>query len=490
LEAGSLRSERVGAHIPFFRKVNYGVGIFGTTALIIFQTSFVLFFYTEVVGLDVRLTGLALLVGRIWDAVTDPAMGNISDRTKLRLGRRRPYMLYGAVPLAISYIALWTPPVGWSDSLLFVYLLITYLAFNTFITVVNIPYTALGGELTTDYHERTRLMVARMVFQMLGWYAGAAGVWLNRVLVERATGAGGYWKALLTFREGYAITSLIFAAASVITTVWTVLSVREDRSLQTQAQPGQLRAFLQTLKNRSFRLLMIAFLGISVFEMMGFAFFVFLIGYWYYSGDLEAAYANLSKLLLPLLLVSFPAFVFWSWASQRAGKKKPFLIGLAAVAVITALNFVMITPHMPWLFWPWVVLFGFAISCTNLLTLSMIPDIVDEDELITGARREGSFFGMHTFAQKLAGALGAALAAFSLDLIGFQEGAAQQSDSTVYWIRAIYAFMRAGGFLLSFAVLLRFPLTPERVGEIRRMLDTRAAARDAALWEGRVPPRP
>ena len=195
-------------HVPLARKINYSVGFMGTTALSVFQMTFLLLFYTKTVGLDPGLTGLALMVGRVWDAVTDPAMGNISDRTHHRMGRRRPYMLYGAIPLAMSYVTLWTPPVGWSQGALFAYLLVAYLAYNTFITVVNIPYTAFGGEPAIDYHERTRLMVARMVFQMLGWYCGAIGVYLNKMPIERASGTSDLWHTLLTFRVGYAVVTV------------------------------------------------------------------------------------------------------------------------------------------------------------------------------------------------------------------------------------------------------------------------------------------
>jgi GPH family glycoside/pentoside/hexuronide:cation symporter len=145
----------VTASVPLSRHLNYSLGMLAPSALIVFSRSFLLFFYSQVVGLDPWLAGIALTIGRVWDAVSDPLMGSISDRTRSRWGRRRPYILLGAVPLALTYVAMWVPPLGWSQMELFVYLTVTDIAFNTLITVVTIPYASLGAELSSDYHERT-----------------------------------------------------------------------------------------------------------------------------------------------------------------------------------------------------------------------------------------------------------------------------------------------------------------------------------------------
>lgn len=206
---------------------------------------------------------------------------------------------------------------------------------------------------------------------------------------------------------------------------------------------------------------------------IGMSFFPYLMGYWYYQGDLSTMGLNLPKLMLPMLLVGLPGYFFWTFVSRRMGKKNAYLFGLGSLVVIEMLNFVMITPHAPWLFWPWAVLFGLVVSCTNLLIPAIIPDIVDQDELATGARREGSFFGMHTFALKLASAFGIFMAGLVLPLIGFVEGAEEQSHTTILLLRVFYAFVRAGGLALAFVVLLRFPLTPQRVARVRALLDAR-----------------
>src|SRR5690606_8121132 len=191
----------------------------------VFSRSFVRFFYSQVVGLDPWLAGIALTLGRLWDAVSDPLMGEISDRTRSRLGRRRPYLLFGALPLALAYVALWVPPIGWSQGALFVYLAVTDVVFNTAITVVMIPYTSLGAELATDYHERTKVAAIRMLFYQVGWFVGAVGVRINQSMLDLGADLGGAWQSVLTFGAGYAMCAVVLGLATVMTLTWTALTV-------------------------------------------------------------------------------------------------------------------------------------------------------------------------------------------------------------------------------------------------------------------------
>jgi GPH family glycoside/pentoside/hexuronide:cation symporter len=298
---------------------------------------------------------------------------------------------------------------------------------------------------------------------------------INQLLLDHAPNAGGLWHTLVTFRNGYAMTAVICGAVCTLGLVWTVFTVKEDPTLRTHHTIGHLRALWQTMKNRSFLILMLAFLLMSALNSMGFASFPYLIQYWYYSGDRAAMARNLPMLMLPMLLIALPGFAFWTRVSRRTGKRTACLYGFGALSVVTIINFYMFTPHIPWLYWPWAVLFGFVCALTNMIVPAMIPDIVDEDELETGARREGSFFGANTFALKLAGALGVWLAGLSLDAIGFQKGAATQPEMTVFWLRAFYAFVRGGGLVVTFLVMFAFPLTPERVAGIRSQLNARKA---------------
>lgn len=468
--------------VPLARHINYSLGAFSTSALIVFSRSFLLLFYSQVVGLDPWLTGIALTVGRLWDAVSDPLMGSISDRTRSRWGRRRPYIIFGSIPLALTYIAMWVPPTGWSQAWLFAYLTATDIAFCTLTTVVLIPYSSLGAELSTDYHERTKVTAIRMLFYQVGWFLGAVGVRINQFLIDSAEQIGGGWGTILAFRQGYAVCSVIFGVLTVITLVWCGYAVHEDRPTTDQHHLGYMRSYLRTLQNRSFLIVIIAFLLVSLFESIGFSIFPYFIGFWYYLGDLEAMNNNLVWIMMPLFFVSFPAVWFWTLVSRRIGKKPTVLIGALASGLTIFLHYPMITPYHPNLIWFVMVVFGWAIASLNFLISSLIPDIVDAEELATGGRRrEGSFFGMQTFVNKLGGALGLLIAGAFLSAIGFQEGSAQQSESTVSWIRILFTWFRGGGYVFAFIVLLAYPLTEERVKRIRQRLDARDTDRYTAV---------
>jgi len=460
--------------VPLTTHINYSIGMLAPSALIVFSRSFLLFFYSQAVGLNPWLAGIALTVGRVWDAVSDPLMGTISDRTRSRMGRRRPYIIFGTIPLALSYVAMWTPPFGWSQTELFVYLMMTDIAFNTCVTVVTIPYTSLGAELTTDYHERTKVTAIRMMFYQVGWFLGAVGVKLNQFLIDAAAQIGGAWGTLLSFREGYAMSAVIFGVVTIVTVIWSGYSVKESAQSTDVHAIGMVRSYLRTLKNRSFAIVIVAFLAASLFESIGFSIFPFLIGFWYYQGDMQAMNNNLFWLMMPLFFISFPAVWFWTWLSTKIGKKITILIGTFASAITIFLHYPMITPYHPNWIWASMVVFGWAIASLNFLISSLIPDIVDEEELATGGRRrEGSFFGMQSFISKLGGALGLLMVGAFLSMIGFQQGAAHQSEYTLGWIRIFFAWFRGGGYVFAFLVLLAYPLTEARVRQVRRSLEAR-----------------
>lgn len=455
--------------------LNYSLGIVAPSTLGTFSRSFLLFFYSQIIGLDPWLAGVALTVGRLWDAFSDPLMGTLSDRTRTRFGRRRPYIIFGSIPLALTYIAMWIPPLDWSQTGLFLYLLITDIAFNTLITVVVIPYSALGAELSTDYHERTKVQAIRMLFAQLGWLIGAGGVAINQGFIDLGELLGGSWQTVLAFHEGYAMCAVVFGLGTIATLVWSGIAVRENpAAVERNVSVGFIGAYLRTLKNRSFLVIIIAFLAAALFETIGFSIFPFLIGHWYFLGDMEAMNRTLVWLMLPLFVVTFPAVWFWTFVSRKIGKKSTVLIGAVASALTIFLHYPMVTPYSPNLIWIITVAFGWCIASINFLITALIPDIVDEEELATGGRRrEGSFFGMQTFTQKLGSALGLLLVGVFLSWIGFERGAEQQSDAAIEWLRIFFAWFRGGGYVFAFIVLLAYPLSESRVREIRRLLDQR-----------------
>ena len=215
-------------------KVGYGVADFGGN-LFFTATAFVLMNYlTDTVGLSAALAGIALMVGRIWDAFYDPIIGFLSDRTKTKMGRRRPFMLGGAIPLFIAMIIMFTNPSlvigsGISQAVLFLYTMIVYIILCTAYSTVNIPYSSLGPELTTDYNERTSLNGYRFAFAGIGTLMGAA---LALPIVAMAPDKN----------LGFVLMGTIFGAVLLVSTLTTVFSVRES----TEVRPAQSMGFWKT----------------------------------------------------------------------------------------------------------------------------------------------------------------------------------------------------------------------------------------------------
>jgi glycoside/pentoside/hexuronide:cation symporter, GPH family len=470
--SGNRVSGAEAGRVPLSTSLNYGLGGFAPSALGVFSRSFLLFFYVQHMGLEPWLAGVALTVGRLWDAISDPLMGAISDRTRSLLGRRRPYIIFGSIPLALTYVALWIPP-AWDQTGLFIYLTVMDILFNTMITLVVVPYSSLGAELSTDYHERTKVAAIRMLFYQLGWFLGATGVRINQALIDGGEAVGGALGYILAFHDGYAMCAVIFGVLTIATLIWSGWKTPEVLT-DARATVGYIGSYIRTLKNRSFVVIVIAFLMAAIFETIGFSIFPFLVGFWYYGGDMEAMNRNLLWIMMPLFLITFPAVWFWTAVSRKIGKKNTLLIGCILSGVTIALHYPMVTPHHPYLIYVITVIFGWAIAAPNLIINSVIPDIVDEEELLTGgARREGSFFGMQSFVAKLGAALGLLLVGVFLSWIGFVEGAAQQSDFTLEWLRRFFAWFRGGGYVFAFLVLLAYPLTESRVREIRHVLTLR-----------------
>ncbi|MCX6008333.1 MAG: MFS transporter, partial [Chloroflexi bacterium] len=241
-------------------KIGYGVADFGGN-LFFTATAFVLLNYlTDTVGLSAALAGIALMVGRIWDAFYDPIIGYLSDRTKTKMGRRRPFMLGGAIPLFIAMIIMFTNPSlvigsGISQGVLFIYTMIVYIILCTAYSTVNIPYSSLGPELTTDYNERTSLNGYRFAFAGIGTLMGAA---LALPIVAMAPDKN----------LGFVLMGTIFGAVLLVSTLTTVFSVRESTEVRPAQSMGFWKTYSEVFKNKPYLLILLSYilhiLGITV----------------------------------------------------------------------------------------------------------------------------------------------------------------------------------------------------------------------------------
>lgn len=233
-------------------KIRYGLADMGFALITSAMQFFLLFYYTDVAGINPALAGAALMVGKLtWDAINDPLFGYLSDRTRSRFGRRRIYMLAGAVPLGLAAWIMFSLPHGLTGARAFLAVLGSFWLVDTFHTMTTTPYYALTPELTRDYNERASLTSIRMVFSVFGYILGAAA---TTILADVFQAAG------LDLRQAWSATGAVFGTIAVIVTLITTFSIKERPELAGEpSQLPALKAVLISFKNKPFIILMIAF---------------------------------------------------------------------------------------------------------------------------------------------------------------------------------------------------------------------------------------
>jgi len=460
-------------YTSFWRKLLFSSGDWGLASTSIMRSVFYSIFLTDVVGLDPRLASIAVPIGIGWDAVNDPIVGMISDRVRTRWGRRRPFLLFFAIPFGLSFLALWTAPHWESQVALLVYVTLAYMLADTFYTLVAVPLYSLTPEIFTDYDERTTIMGMRSFFQFA---ASIVTVVAAPAIVDAALAAG------LTIQRGYLIVAVLFGGLASIPFLVIFFIVRE-RSMTEQPESLPLgKTLSKAWSNVPFRFATAMFMfNWSAADVVAIMFPYFLL-YWIEQGDtlakvsvfglnvsLESAFLGL------LMLVSALSLPLWTWLAQRLNKRVAYIIAMCFWAGVQFSIFAIQPGQVGWLMIVGV-LAGVGISAAYILPDAMFADIIEWDELRSGRRQEGIYFGARAFIRKSAGGI----AIFSaLQLLGWAgyvtppDGAAifQQPERALLVIRLLVSFF--GGFLLLGAVVMAwlYPLTREKHARIVKLLE-------------------
>lgn len=447
-------------------KLAYGAGDTSTGAAALIVGFFQALFLTTVAGLNPGAAGLIVFLSRVWDAVTDPWMGVISDRTRSRLGRRRFWILIGAVPFGLIYALLWwVPPLG--DTARFFYYLVVILAFNTVYTVVNVPYTSLTAELTSDYDGRTALTSYRFAFSIGG--SVIAGV-LHGALITRYC-ADPTRCLPVESQQGYLVAGVIFGVLMILPFLWCVAGTRERYVAPTDSPPlGIGRHLVIAARNRPFLFV----IGIYLCSWFALQLTQNLIGF-YLTFYLRRA----DMFPVVLLAVQGSAMVFlfvWSALSRRIGKQAVYYAGMSVWIMVMAGLF-FLQPHQITLAIVLAAVAGSGIATAYLVPWSMLPDVVDLDELHTGRRREGIFYGIMTFTQKTCIGLGIALTLQTLEWFGFSRDLlpGDQPASALLALRWLIGPVPTVMLILGMLLVWRYPLTRQRHAAILRELEQRRA---------------
>lgn len=389
------------------QKLSYASGdIYGGGAFLIFSILY-MNFLVLVEGIPVLATTLIILVGKIWDAITDPIMGRISDKTNSKFGRRRIYFLVGIVPVFLSFFMLFYSFGITNLSAKIVYYIFAYMFFGTAFTLVMIPYNAILSDMTNDYNERISYTTIRMCF------SGGASLVCAVVPSMIINGIGGA-KIGAAQTKGYLVMGLVFGLIFGLCWLFTFLGTKERENLPP-VQKITLKDWLSVFKLKPYRNFLGIFLFFQICVDLVLALFIF------YVDIVVLKYKSYTLFMATLLVTQLVFMVINGEISKRKGKVFPLFIGLPVwVAVMVGMAFV--TPATPvWVICALTVLIGYGASAGNLATWSMLSDIYDIDECVTGQRREGVYSGITTFLRKLASGISIFIMGIGLTAIGFNQ---------------------------------------------------------------------
>ncbi|MBN2656253.1 MAG: MFS transporter [Spirochaetales bacterium] len=440
-------------------RICYGSGDFygGASATVI--AMLFLFFMTDVVGLRPLAAGFVVFLGRLVDAVTDPLMGRISDRTHSRFGRRSPYFLFGALPAGLSFGMLWIK-AGSPDSLFtIIYYAAAYILFSLAFTAVMVPYAALAPELTGDYQERTVLISTRMAFSILGALTAAV---LPKTIIDLAPSLSG----------GYRTMGLVFSVVFVL--IWLIMFLymkdRETASPQHDEQKF-LSALVSALKNKAFLPLIGIYLFAFIVNDIMSTNFIYYLTYYIKRPGLYTV------IMGSLLIVAVLSLTVYVKMTKHLGKRKTFMIGTGYWIVILTGLFLLPGGVPGPVVIVFAVLLGIGTGVSYAIPWSMLPEVIELDQVVTGQQREGLYSGVMTFLRKLSSSIAILAISFLLEVSGYissTEGMTiEQPDSAVTAIRLVISILPVLFLTAALYSAWKFPIRFDNFHSIRMFLDGR-----------------
>lgn len=440
--------------LPFATLLTFSAPMVGIGFMGMFTGMYLMKFSTDVLGIAPAAMGMIFFVSRIWDAVSDPLVGFLSDRTRTHLGRRRPWMLAGALPVGIVFVLMWTPPALGPEALP-LWMGAMVVLFYTATTVFGMPHDSLGAELSTDYHDRTRVFAVRRV----AFGLGAACVLVAVLRLPRSPDprAEAFWLAVLV------------ALVTSCSMIYTGLSLRERPEYQGRGAPNPFVALRDIVANPHARLLLAVFL----IQQLGIGGITVAAAYHaeYVLGRPDA----LAMVLGAFFLVSILSVPGWALLARRH-EKKTLLFASMLMSAFTMGSIFFVGEGQLVLMLLLAALGGLSSGGADVVFPSLEADVIDYDEYLSGERKEGMYFAAWHFAQKTAVGGAAMLTGFALSASGFEANAAQ-GEGALLVIRALMSLFPVVCYGLGSLLFLRFRLDRAAHAEIRAALDARTAPR-------------
>ncbi len=439
-------------------RVRAGYGI-GDYAICLYWSGiglYLLYFYTDVVGISPILAGWIYALGIGWDAITDPFMGYLAERTKTKMGSYRPFIYYGSIPLALSFVLLfWVPP--FEGTALFLFLILVNLIHRSCFTIVSVPYSSLTARITNDSNERTKLTTARMISASFGTLSMSALAFPLIAYFGGADEAFGFlWLAIISGLIAIALLSV------------TVYSVREKvDEIVTSNLPNFVSITKTVATNYPF---WIVFGCILILGSTGVMFNKNLIYFVKYGLELH----EYQGLILGVSSgASFLSLPFWAYLALKIGKRETWLISMTIAFIglllffyypIASLNELLIL----------LALIGVGNGAGGVLFWSMLPDTVEYGEWKSGIRTESSLYGFMTFAQKSSIAVAALILGFLLSGIGFEPNQIQ-SEETISGMKFMMSWIPICGIIISLVLMYFYPISTKFHSELLQRIKERNA---------------
>ena len=442
----------------------YGAPALGAGYMYLLLSLYVMKFATDVLLIAPAVMGVIYSISRIWDAVSDPLVGYLSDRTNNRLGRRRTWILASALPIAAGFYMVFAPPLGLTADQLVIWMAVAIIGFYSAMTLFLVPHLSLGAELSDNYHERSRMFGARHAAYIIGSIVSLASL---QLLINEEFAENGDVRALAS-ELGLVAVGVMFALV-----IFSVLRLRERPEFQGRVTSGPVKAFVDVWQNPHARLLLIVTfieqVGSSSIAALTLYITQYVVGAPTWGPFIILAYMIPSSLSVPL----------WVPLSRRFGKIKVWISGM----LLTALSFggMFLLPFMAELNdrLAWIigmaVFAGLANGCGGTLGPSVQGDVIDYDEHLTGERKEGAYYAAWNFVQKSALGVMLLMTGFALEWSGFVPNV-EQTMSVKLWMVTLYGLFPLVCYVVGAYLFSKFRLDEAAHAKIRADLDARSAA--------------
>ena len=443
--------------LPVWRKLMYGSGDLGFSMTSTIVVAYFAIYLTDVVGLRPEIVAIPFFVGRVWDWVNDILFGYISDHTRTRWGRRRPFLLFGAIPFAIAFALMWWRPPIQGEVALVIYYIFAFVLYDAAATLCYMPFFALTPELTDNYDERTSLMSFRAFFSIVGSLLAYPVPMMIIMSFSPEHTAN-------VFQMG-----LIFAVFSAIPLFVVFFGTRERQEFIVQKQPGFFESIRASLNNRPF----IFGAGIYLFTWFTIDLLMFILIY--FIKHVVGRESQTDLITAVIFVVAIFALPLWTWTSRRLNKRLAYIMGMVFFAAVL-LVLITVNPSTPLSFILFLcVLAGIGVSAAHVIPWSIIPDAIEYGELKTGERHEGMFYSLIQLSQKFASAFAIPLGLLVLGRMGYVPNSVQQPASAIMGIRIVTGPIPAVIICLGILFAIFYPLGRENYTKITRELDERRA---------------